>query len=182
LLSPPDYLAGASAIWWDTLEHWLTGHPELAEWAVAAGTTILAIATFALALQASREGSQVARQVDLQQQQLAASQRAIVYPVATSEWQDRGLSGQGIILKNGGSGPAFAVEGQVIFADGSTRRIPEVTLGVGDDQLCRLGPPLPTWTGASGMLHYTELTGKAREATFRFEEEAGRLFVKVEQT
>jgi hypothetical protein len=144
--------------------------------AVAFGTLILAIATWRLAKHAEH-------QVALQAQQLSSAQRAIVYPLAPPEWaRTHERRTAGILLKNGGNGPALRVRGKVIFG-GNTEAVEETTLGPGEEQVVWLrGASADRWgENVNGRLSYTDLTGEEREVLFTFETSAeGVLFVRVE--
>jgi len=66
--------------------HWLTQHPEYADWSVAAGTFALAVATFVLARQARSETEEVTRQAGISASQVDVSRAAL----ATDEPQRGG--------------------------------------------------------------------------------------------
>jgi hypothetical protein len=83
-----------------------------AEWAVAGGTALLAIATFVLALSARR-------QVKIAADHVVAIQRPLVSPVITREWLNEGVHQARIALKNGGLGPAYNVQGGLYWTGGS---------------------------------------------------------------
>ena len=66
-----------------TFHHFIGTWAPLASWAVAFGTGLLGAATWRLGTKAQSETNAVSRQVELEQQQLEASQRPFVVPVTT---------------------------------------------------------------------------------------------------
>jgi hypothetical protein len=176
-------VAGTSAIWWETLEPWLAGHPELAEWAVAAGTAILAVATFVLGIQASREGSQVARQVELQRRQLAASERPVVYPITPHEWLETlGDGGRWLAFRNGGTGIALNVRGRLwSYGDKGGAELIAQTFGADDHARVWLAEErnLRHWWGAEGYVIYEDIQGSEWQSRFRYESDGAQVWAKL---
>jgi hypothetical protein len=108
----------------EELHAWLDRWAPAAEWGVAAGTLLLAVATFWLARRTREEAKAVAtearaveRQAELLSEQLTAAQRPFAYPIANQEWQ--GTPGRRIFLRNGGPGPALNVSGAVYWTGGA---------------------------------------------------------------
>jgi hypothetical protein len=100
------------------------------------------------------------------------------------EWTNGLDRERGILLRNGGNGPAFNVKGEVRFVEGTVRQIIESTLAAGDTELCRLDGPIPVheqWVEAVGSVEYRDLTTTNRGTDFHFHDAEGRLFVRVQQ-
>jgi hypothetical protein len=93
----------------DGLRGWLSDWAPAAEWAVAIGTILLALATFRLAKRANEEAQAVrqeaellTRQVEIATEQLAASERPCVYPITPHEWSSSlGEAGRWLAFRNG---------------------------------------------------------------------------------
>jgi hypothetical protein len=64
-----------------SLGHWLTAHPEYADWGVAVGTLALALATVVLAAQARSEAKKVAEQTTISAEQVRVSRAALAAQV-----------------------------------------------------------------------------------------------------
>jgi hypothetical protein len=176
-------VVAASVIWWDTLGPWLSGHQEYAEWAVAMTTALLALATFALAWQASREGSQVAKQVELQRRQLAASERPIVYPITPHEWLESfGDGGRWLAFRNGGTGIAQNVQGHLWWygGEGEADLIGQ-TFGADDHARVWLADErkVAHWFGAEGYVIYEDVQGDEWQSRFRYENDGTQVWAKL---
>jgi hypothetical protein len=127
-----------------------------AEWGVALGTGLLAIATAYLARKARDEAKAVradadavSRSVVLQEQQIAAALWPNVYPVAPVDWVNRQgrwaeFGDRLIVLKNAGPGVALNVRGKAFLAPGGvgpyTREIVAGTIAPGEDVDVRVTP------------------------------------------
>jgi hypothetical protein len=111
------------------------------EWGVAIGTALLAIATFVLAWRAKQEAEAVRRESELLAEQLAASQRPVVFPITPHDWLEEG-GGRGLWLafRNGGTGVAKNVRGEIWWhhAGEDGVRLLGATLGAGDHSRIRL--------------------------------------------
>jgi hypothetical protein len=114
----PDQIAFLS-IDWPAFHDWLDRWAPLAEWAVAAGTIGLAIATYAVARSARAEAQAVSTEATQLTEQAQASLRAYVYPESTAEWAwgarewAEGFRDRVLPLRNGGPGVALNVGGHV---------------------------------------------------------------------
>lgn len=87
------------------------------------------------------------------------------------EWTNGLDRERGILLRNGGNGPAFDVKGEVRFVEGTVRQIIESTLAAGDTELCRLDGPIPVheqWVEAVGSVEYRDLTTTTAAPIFTF--------------
>jgi hypothetical protein len=119
--------------------------------AVAVGTIVLAIATLVLAVG-------VWRQVRLQGEQLAASERPCVYPITPHKWLAHlGDGGRWLTFRNGGTGIARNVRGRLWWhdKDGKASLIGQ-TLGPGDHfrVWLRERKEVTRWYGAEGYVIY----------------------------
>jgi hypothetical protein len=153
------------------LERWAPG----AEWGVAFGTALLAAATFVLARRAHdeakavrAEASAVARQAELQAEQLVATHRPLVLPFMGGAID----AVPHLFIKNAGAGAAMNVRGAVYWtgtAGGASSLHPQV-LSPGEDVPARvLGEGIVVnWTNAVGYLRYHDLSGTEWQTHFRF--------------
>jgi hypothetical protein len=103
---------------WPAFHDWLDRWAPLAEWAVAAGTIGLAIATYAVARSSRVEAKAVRAEATQLTEQAQVSLRAYVYPESSAEWAWGGGDWGGyrdrvLPLRNGGPGVALNVNGQV---------------------------------------------------------------------
>jgi hypothetical protein len=166
---------------------WLERWAPLAEWAVAGGTALLALATFFLARRARDEAQAVRveaellkQQVELEAEQLAAGQRPLVVPILGYTGGD-GV-GQ-VLLTNTGAGPALNVRGFLwwtVTAGGASSLHPQV-LGAGASAEARVtaeGADV-NWANAVGFLRYHDLGGIEWQTHFRFRAD-GSGHVRVE--
>lgn len=142
-----------------------------AEWAVAGGTALLAIATFALALSARRQAKVAAEHA-------VAIQRPLVTPSKPPEYsRELGPGGPTLGLRNVGLGPAYNVEGGLYWTGGAggASSILRATLGPGDETSTRIaGEGIDVnWPAAIGYLRYRDSAGEEWQTHFRFREVAG---------
>src|SRR5438132_714953 len=98
----------------------------VAEWGVAVGTLVLALATFQLARRAQEEATavreeaaQVGDQVALQREQMAAAMQPVVYPTTPADWalgrnDYAGRRNEVLVVTNGGPGAALNVSGRLM--------------------------------------------------------------------
>jgi hypothetical protein len=130
-----------------------------ADWAVAAGTGALAIATFLLARQASR--------------QVVALQRPLVYPIVNKEWEKFGQTQSRVWIKNGGQGPAYNAQGTLYWTGGAGGASSLVikTLAPSEEVETRvIGEGINiNWAAASGYIRYFDLMDAEWITHFRFE-------------
>jgi hypothetical protein len=142
-----------------------------AEWAVAGGTLLLALATFRLARGAKE-------QVGVAEQHVVAIQRPLVAPIVTPEWADAYNSEvkvDWIMLKNVGLGPAYNVEGGLYWPGGAggASSIQRMTLASGDRPLRALvhGEGIVVnWPGVTGFLRYLDSADTEWQTHFRYQE------------
>lgn len=137
--------------------------------AVAVGTIVLAIATLVLAVG-------VWRQVRLQGEQLAASERPCVYPITPHKWLAHlGDGGRWLTFRNGGTGIARNVRGRLWWhdKDGKASLIGQ-TLGPGDHfrVWLRERKEVTRWYGAEGYVIYEDVRGVEWQSRFRYEHTA----------
>jgi hypothetical protein len=136
-----------------------------AEWAVAGGTALLAIATFVLAVSARR-------QVKVAADHVVAIQRPLVAPIVTLHWFNHGSRQSRIALKNTGLGPAYNVEGGLYWTGGAggASGILRTMLGPGDEEETRVtGSGINiNWGAAHGYLRYHDSAGVEWQTHFRF--------------
>ena len=166
---------------WAGLQQWLDRWAPLAEWAVAAGTFALAIATVWLAKRAHDEAKQVGEQVALQREQIEASALPNVYPVARHDWawkmDNSRYEGSNrtylLPVKNGGPGLALNVTGQVCAREyegmgAYQRSIIAGSIASGDEYDTRLSEGgVEQWiAGSFGYLRYDDVTGVSWETRF----------------
>jgi hypothetical protein len=131
-----------------------------AEWSVAGGTLLLALATFALAWGARK-------QVAVAADHVVAIQRPLVAPIVTPEWATDVRSDvevDWIMLKNVGLGPAYNVKGALYWTGGAggASSIQTTPLGSGDRPIRALvqGEGIViNWPGVSGFLRYLDSGG-----------------------
>jgi hypothetical protein len=180
--------------------HWLDRWAPLADWLVAAGTILLALATFMLARRARDEAKavredadQVAEQVRLQREQMERGSRAYVYPHVPWDWARGELFWAGgpkmnltaLPLKNGGPGLARNVHGKARWPLGE-EDFYETTLygssiAPGDEIQTRLSQDALAWGGsggsggAEGYVLYTDLAEQEWVTRFVFRSEEGQL-------
>jgi hypothetical protein len=160
---------------WAAIRHDLGDWAPAAEIAVAAGTILLAAATFRLARQAKREASKVGEQVTLERQQLEASQRPFILPINTG-WNP-GAEEPWIMLSNAGSGPGYNVQGALYWPHGIGGGAPIVPTAIPAGQTS--GAALSgLWTGLSvpwgavhGYLRYTDLATTEWQTHFRYHQD-----------
>lgn len=133
---------------------------------VAIGTLGLAGATVVLAYQSHRG-------IAVQEDALVAAQRPFVYPYSTEAWlRDVAAHNPVMLLKNGGSGPAFNVQGSLYWAGGAggASAISQTALAAGDDaQVEILGEGIQVnFNAARGYLLYTDSAGIEWQTHFRY--------------
>jgi hypothetical protein len=162
---------------------WLDRWAPAAEWAVAIGTATLAIATWRLAKRAKAEAVAVAASVKVQTEQLAASERPCVYPITPHKWLAHlGEGGRWLAFRNGGSGIAQNVRGQLWWhdEDGNAALIGQ-TLGPGDHfrvwLLDRKG--VSRWYGAEGYVIYEDVRGVEWQSRFRYEHDGHQVWARL---
>ena len=165
---------------------WLQRWAPLADWGVAGGTFLLALATAWLAKQARKEARSVAQesvavadQVSLQREQMQAATVPNVYPFGND-----GSRVAVLLLKNGGPGLALNVRGAVFFRappTSSNRMSYEVAAGTiasGDAIDARLEHTLPHgWEGVEGFVEYDDTLGRVWTTHFRFGHARGNQLV-----
>jgi hypothetical protein len=177
----------------------------LAAWAVAAGTLALALATWWLGTKARKEAESVgdqakavSKQVELEQQQLEASQRPFVLPI-TEGWGpwmfwpgerqfplSLGASPEPwMMLSNSGAGPAINIRGGLYWhrgIGGGWQVIP-TSIGAGEHVPTNLEAHAGyevKWPEAEGYLRYSDLAGSERQTRFRYRQKAsGQYAVEV---
>ena len=184
-----------------SFHHFLATWAPLASWAVAVGTGALAFATWRLGTKAQDESKSVrkqadavTKQVDLERQQLEASQRPFVQPV-TNNWEplmqfpvERVIpQAMGdpwepwMMLSNAGAGPAYNVTGGLFWYGGigdGWQLVPTV-VPAGRDIPTRLqmyaGHEVK-WPEAIGYLRYLDLAGTEWQTHFRYRQNTGGQF------
>jgi hypothetical protein len=141
-----------------------------AEWAVAGGTLLLALATFVLARGAKK-------QIGVAEQHVVAIQRPLVVPVVTEAWERLNeLEPEPYVaLKNVGLGPAYNVEGSLYWLGGSggATSIQRLTVGAGEslNDARVLGEGIfINWPGVTGFLRYLDSAGTEWQTHFRYQE------------
>jgi hypothetical protein len=156
----------------------------LAAWAVAAGTLVLASATFQLARRARdeaeavrKEAVQVGDQVALQREQMDAVQQPVVYPVTPADWalgagQYAGRRNEVLVIANGGPGVALNVTGRLMRRPPAGAGVIESALyagniGPGAQQDARLEAAWERWESFIGFLTYSDLLGRSWITDFR---------------
>jgi hypothetical protein len=136
-----------------------------ADWAVAGGTGLLALATFALALSARREAKIAAEHV-------VAIQRPLVTPYLPPQWTTGTPRGPALGLKNSGLGPAYNIEGGLYWTGGAggASSILRATLAAGEATETRIaGEGIDVnWPAATGYLRYRDSVGEEWQTHFRF--------------
>lgn len=157
-----------------------------ADWAVAAGTGALALATFWLAWQARKEAATVRKQVTLQAEQLAASERPAVYPITPHEWLEHlGEGGRWLAFRNGGTGISRNVRGRLwwhVPGGGEAGAILiGQTLGPGDHVQVWLGEgkAVGRWWGAEGYVVYEDVRGVEWQSRFRYEYSRNHVWARL---
>jgi hypothetical protein len=85
----PTQVARSPIVILASVGHWLTEHPEYADWSVAAGTILLAVATFVLARQARSEAEEVTKQASISAKQVSISATQVGISQAALEAQVR---------------------------------------------------------------------------------------------
>jgi hypothetical protein len=154
-----------------------------ADWAVAAGTGALALATFWLAWQARKEAATVREQVTLQAEQLAASERPAVYPITPHDWSTSlGDGGRWLAFRNGGTGIARNVQGRIWWhVEGGEARLLGQTLGAGDHARLWLDGQkgIARWFGAEGYVVYEDVRGVEWQSRFRYEHSGGQVWARL---
>ena len=138
-----------------------------AEWSVAGGTLLLALATFALAWGARK-------QVAVAAEHVVAIQRPLVVPIVTPNWLQEDVHKSRVALKNVGLGPAYNVEGSIYWLGGAGggARLQRTTLGAGESgRALALGEGIViNWPGAIGFLRYLDSAGTEWLTHFRYQE------------
>jgi hypothetical protein len=157
-----------------------------ADWAVAAGTGALAIATGWLAWQARGEAAAVRQQVTLLAEQLAASERPAVYPITPHEWLAHlGEGGRWLAFRNGGTGIARNVRGHIWWhtREGSydDARLIGQTLGPSDHFRVWLGDNkrIGRWWGAEGYVVYQDVRGVEWQSRFRYQHSGSNVYARL---
>ena len=168
------------------LHDWLARWAPLADWSVAAGTALLAFATFYLALKARAEArsvaddsKQIAAQVALQREQIARADRAHVFPSTPTGWAIGAVEWQGrragvLPIKNGGPGLALNVNGKVYWRNqgaGEAWRTVTIyagTIASGDEVEARLSANVNGWADAIGYLFHSDLAGEGWLTEFKY--------------
>jgi hypothetical protein len=159
---------------WPAFHDWLDRWAPLAEWAVAAGTIGLAIATYAVARSARAEARAVSTEATQLTEQAAASLRAYVFPESSAEWVwditgyttgvPSGVS-RTLPLRNGGPGVALNVNGHVRpGTQGGQIALYAGSIAPGDSMLARPARDIEGgWGGWAGTWHgelsYGDLNG-----------------------
>lgn len=161
--------------------HGLDETAALASWAVAAGTLILALATFELASRAREEAEavrkeavEVGSQVQLQREQMEAATRAYVYASIPADWAAGIRRNESLPLKNGGPGLALNVRGRAVWntAPGAwiVVEIYASSIAPNDDVHARLSRVLAGgWQDSTGFVRYGDLNGDDWVTYFRFD-------------
>ena len=146
----------------------------LAEWLVAGGTLVLALATFALVLVTWRMVAQAGEQVALEQRRVEASQRPYVFPAASRRWIEgadlpRGMEWFELLpVTNVGPGVAINVRGTLYLAgpSGASVELVPTSLAPGESEYMRINwefQPLnhwAEWADARGFLLYDDIAGE----------------------
>lgn len=184
----------------DFLDTWA----PLASWAVAVGTGALAVATWWLGTKARKEAQSVGdqadavrTQVELERQQLEASQRPFVVPV-TNDWepmmdapvkrQHSRVFGEDfepwMMLSNAGAGPAYNTRGGLFWKGGigGGWQLLPISIPAGRDLPAKLEVNRNyevKWPKAVGYLLYSDLAGTEWQTHFRYREnKVGQLSVR----
>jgi hypothetical protein len=172
-----------AAVTVDGFQQGLDDWAPAAEWAVAIGTAALAIATWRLARRAKAEARAVATSVKVQTEQLAASERPCVYPITPHEWLAHlGEGGRWLAFRNGGTGIARNVRGQLWWHDKSGWAVlVGQTLGPGDQfRVWLLGrKQVSRWYGAEGYVIYEDVRGVQWQSHFRFEHDGHQVWAQL---
>ena len=139
--------------------------------AAAVATLILAIVTLGLVFVTKRMVNAAKKGLDDEWSREWAAQRPVVYPLSSEEWA-HGLRPRKLILplKNGGRGPALNVEGVIAaVSNGKSyeRAIVAGTIAAGDLFEARIERPgIHDWSGATGVISYSDLAGGHYEGRF----------------
>jgi hypothetical protein len=170
-------VGGVIAQFHDWLERWAPA----ADWAVAIGTALLAVATYVLARKVRTDANAVSRQVALEREHLERETLPLVYPLCTHDfaWGTPGSRydlnrGRLLPLENGGPGVALNVHGSVWLPAPSSgaRRSIDVhggTIAAGAAFDARLGEALSSgWAGVEGFVVYDDIAGGEWATHFRF--------------
>jgi len=171
----------------ESFRHDLEAWAPAAEWGVALGTILLAIATFVVARRARDEAAavrdeaeQVREQITLQRDEAAERLRPCVYPVTPPEWayargEFEGQRDRLLLVKNGGKGIALEAGGHISWRDehGNAIRTELVAgpIGPSDELVARLvpHPGVLRWTDATGTLIFKDASGLEYQTRFGFE-------------
>jgi hypothetical protein len=176
------------AITWPGIRGWLHDWAPLADWLVAAGTGLLAIATFRLARRAGQETEAVRKESDRLGEQARAALRAQVYPESSAEWAQgsgewAGETSRKLPLRNGGPGLALNVTGSITI-EGIDSTTPLYAGSIAPGGTLNARPPAPLaagWGKVSGELRYNDLNGDEWVTRFRMrmsEGESGQLYAE----
>jgi hypothetical protein len=153
------------------LDRWL-----IAEWLVAIGTLALAAATVGLI-------RRVAKQVEVEAEQLVAARRPFVTPLMGDDGdgyvQDLASitrAGPHVLLLNAGAGPALNVRGALYWTEtaGGGSSLHPLVLAAGlQDWAKVLGEEevVVNWANAVGYLRYHDLSGTEWQTHFRFRQD-----------
>jgi hypothetical protein len=144
----------------------LADYGTAAEWAVAAGTGLLALATFWLALKAKA-------QVKVAADHVVAIQRPLVTPIVTTDWLNLVREQAAIALKNVGLGPAYNVQGGLYWPGGAggSSSLQRTTLATGEEGIVWITAEGANfiWENASGFLRYLDSAGVEWLTHFRYQ-------------
>jgi hypothetical protein len=182
-----------------TFHHFIGTWAPLASWAVALGTGLLGLATWRLGTKAQSETNAVSKQVELEQQQLEASQRPFVLPVTTG-WRPKGAfmpepfnvtrpprakPEPWMMLSNAGTGPAYNVTGGLFWEGGigGGWQLVPASVPAGRDIPASLETHAGfdvKWAEAIGYLRYLDLAGTEWQTRFRYRQNtSGQFSVEV---
>lgn len=182
-----------------TFHHFVGTWAPLASWAVALGTGLLGFATWRLGTKAQSETNAVSKQVELEQQQLEASQRPFVLPVTTG-WRPKGTfmpepfnvtrppgaePEPWLMLSNAGAGPAYNVTGGLFWKGGigGGWQLVPASVPAGRDIPANLETHVGydvKWAEAIGYLRYLDLADTEWQTRFRYRQNAsGQFSVEV---
>ncbi len=172
----------------DRFRGWLEDTGPLAEWLVASGTAALALATYTLARRAAEEAAAVrdearivAKQVELQREQLDAAIRPVVVPSTPLDW----VLGTGayagiektkssVLLVNSGTGPALNAHGVLYWEHKGSgisagRKFYAGSISAGETLGARMSSPYAAGlAGAVGYVRFIDLAETEWVAEFRY--------------
>ena len=167
---------------------------------VAIGTLALAAVTFALVLVTKRSVDAAKDEIGIERRRIEAGQWPRVFPMPLDRWvasresYSGGQSSRVLPIKNGGTGVALNVHGQLDFTGqgGPVVELVNTSLGANDTIDIVLDWPTPEagiywqgegligdWSDCTGWLDYEGVGGESWRTSFRISTEGDRGFRRV---